>query len=225
MPAFLTPGKDTPSQPVSLDSITLVYCRNPYQTLGKLRPCCDPRELDNVYFTMGLASIALLNFDLDRISGLNQILAPAPFELWPIKDGHLDANKIHFRIPPKHAESSTIELPSSSHPELKVYTEQICASLQCLWANYGLYFSEERNTLRQIARQACSLIERHTQIQKETSSAGDNLLGPKKANAIKAALVEISAALSYAVTQGTSGALPVLSNRSPFPHHSLLADC
>ena len=111
-------------------------------------------------------------------------------------------------------------LPSAEVMELSIYIEQISASIGCLWASYGIYFPTERNTLRQIAIQANGLIQLYGTLQKDPKNA-DTILVQKKKNAIISALVEISAALSYAVTQGTSGTLPVLSSRSPFPHHSL----
>src|SRR5262249_10618834 len=62
------------------------------------------------------------------------------------------------------------------------------------------------------------LIARHVELSKDKAS----IVKLQQSNAIISALVEISASLSYSVTQGTSGAAPIISNRSPFPHHSLL---
>ena len=224
LPAFLVPGQDPPSTPVLIESVTLLFSNFPYQTLGSLRPHLLPEELGGVYFTLGLASLVLVNFNAERVAQLANVIGEIPIEHWPVKNGKVTAESIATKLPLRKnsAKTPTIQLPSSPHPELKVYTEQIAASLQALWASYGIYFPEERETLLQIAIQTQSLIQLFSDVHKAIAAASGDLLIQKKSNAITAALVEISAALSYAVTQGTSGSLPVLSNRSPFPHHSLL---
>jgi len=224
MPAFLTPGKVAPKVPTNLKSVALLFVNTPYKVLGNLKGCLGASERSGVYFTEGLASIIFLNFNLKRTKELCKIAGNCPLEYWPLKVGKLNARNIVVQFPrsTKHGVPSNINLPSSDNPELSVYIEQISASLGSLWASYGIYHPAEIETLRQIAILANNLIQLHGQIDGKTGNVHNDLSRQKKRNAIISAIVEVSAALSYAVTQGTSGSLPVLSNRSPFPHHSLL---
>ena len=220
MPAFLFPGEGPPEIPQHVDSIAFFFANAPYRALGLLKPHLKSTEASQVYFTEGLASLLLLNCTHERGSELRAIIGDCPFEYWPLQANKLNVSNIIVSIPSSDSEEEpSMVLPSSDDPELKVYVEQISASLVALWAAYRLYFPEERDSLRQLAVTATALVHQHGE-----NSARDkrSLAGQKNANAIVAALVELSAALSYAVAQGTSGCLPVLSNRSPFPHHSLL---
>jgi hypothetical protein len=188
-----------------------------------LKPLLSAGELSNVYFTIGLASLVLVNFEPKRLSDLAEALAEFSSEYWPIKSGKLLATAIVTNAVPARSDAPyDIQVPPAIDAELKVYTEQIAASLRSLWVSYGLYFPDERETLRQISKQAQEFISLYSEVHRNIATGSGSLSDQKKSNAITSALVEISAALSYAVTQGTSGSLPVLSNRSPFPHHSLL---
>ena len=222
MPAFLTPDEGPPKVPGAIESIAFLFSNAPYRALGCLKQYLDVAELTRVYFTEGLASILVLNCTRERASELREIIGECPFEFWPVKNSILDVHEIITHLPKVNlTEAESLELPTSDEPELAVYVEQISASLSSLSASYATYFPEEKTTLHQVARITKSLIEQYRTI-KENPSTESLLVVQKKANAIVSALVELSAALSYAVTQGTSGALPILWNRSPFPHHSLL---
>ena len=223
MPAFLTPEKGPPPIPKRLESVGLLFANSPYKTLGNLRGHLRPAEQIRVYFTEGLASIVLLDFAIERMQKVRELAGGRPFEFWPLKNGKLDALKIIIEIPRvrKQPLPKGIQLALSENAELSVYVEQISASLMSLWASYGIYFPSERKTLPQIATLTNNLIRQHARLQ-GNAATDDGLCRQKKKNAIVSALVEISGALSYAVTQGTSGGMPVLWNRSPFPHHSLL---
>ena len=223
MPAILTPQEGPPPVPTKLESVALLFANSPYKTLGILKTHLFANERSGIYFTEGLASIIFLNFTIKRTKQLHKIGGGCPLEYWPLKDGKLDARIIFELLPSKQAGApNDIILPSTDNAELKVYVEQISSSLQSLWASYGIYFPDERDTLRQIVILADNLVQQHGRLQGGVGRTDGGIACQKKANAIISALVEISAALSYAVTQGTTGSLPVLSNRSPFPHHSLL---
>jgi hypothetical protein len=224
LPAYLIPRQEPSKIPKTLDSVALLFANAPYTSLGTLKPSLTDTEPEGIYFTVGLASIVLLNFTYERAIQLSQIASDCLVEYWPLKAGKLHLQSIRLKLPEAKQRTPIQELllPLSDDPELRVYIEQISASLASLSASYGVYFPDELDTLRQIAIQTVSLIRIHTELQSSLGDATEALALQKKLNAIRAALVEISAALSYAVTQGTTGALPVLSNRSPFPHHSLL---
>jgi hypothetical protein len=224
MPAFLTPKKGPPPVPRKLTSVAFFFANSPYQTLGTIRGHLSNDERMFVYFTEGLASIVLLNFKLERVKKLRKAAGNCPLEYWPLQFGKLDVCRSFIEIPRNTERHSPLNLvlPSSNNVELSVYVEQISASLMSLWISYGISFPTERKTLRQVATLANNLIKQHSRIDECRVRGGDNLAKQKMKNALISALVEVSASLSYAVTQGTSGAIPVLSNRSPFPHHSLL---
>jgi len=223
MAAFLAPGKDPPQSPRNLKTVTLLYADLPYKILGIIKGRLRDNERTRVYFTEGLASIVLLNFSLEQVRTLRKFASNCPLEHWPLKAGKLNICDIYSECSPSTQPSKTrnVFLPTTRVQELSVYVEQMSASIACLCASYGRYFPSEEETLRQIAIQATGLIRQYEVLQNPANSNGD-LYSQKKRNALISALVELSAALSYAVTQGTSGALPVLSSRSPFPHHSLL---
>lgn len=152
-----------------------------------------------------------------------KIVGTSVLEFWPIRNEVLDVREIITDTPPALDPSiETLELPTSDEPEIAVYVEQIAASVSSLWASYGVYFPEEKKTLHDVARITKSFVEQYNATKMAAPTDETPLARQKKANAIISALVELSAALSYAVTQGTSGSAPILWNRSPFPHHSLL---
>jgi len=138
-------------------------------------------------------------------------------EFWSIRNGQLETPSVHSALQPS-PESVPPALSAAGDDVLDVYIEQISASVATLWTSYGVYFPEERRTLIRILPFTENLIARHIELSKDKTS----IIKLQQSNAIISALVEISAALSYSVTQGTSGAAPIISNRSPFPHHSLL---
>ena len=224
LPAFLTPGQRPPQIPRNIKSLALLFANTPYKTLGSLRGRLNTEERSNVYFTEGLASIILLNTTLRRTQEIREIAEACPLEYWPLVEGRLDTGKIVIEFPRRTRTrlKHSLKLPSGTDPELVVYVEQISASLSSLWANYQLYFPTEIETLRQVAIHASNLIRQYGRLRGGPTSGNGSLCRQKMRNAIISALVEVSAVLSYAVTQGTSGSLPVLSDRSPFPHHSLL---
>lgn len=224
LPAFLVPAKRPAAAPRTPASVALLFASSPYKVLGKLKNHLPANERAGVFFTQGLASIILLNFTLKRAEEIRRLAGNCPLEFWPLQGGKLDTAAIVVRFPRLDYGSApkATQLPRTDSPDLAVYVEQISASLGSLWGSYGGYFPQERKTLRQITILAANLIQQHGRLSEGARGGEENLDRQKKRNAIVAALVEISAALSYAVTQGTSGAAPVLTNRSPFPHHSLL---
>jgi hypothetical protein len=226
MPAFLVPKKGPPSFPRSLTAVAFLFANSPYITLGSIRGYLREDERALTYFTEGLASIVLLNFDLKQVKRLRRIAKGCPFEYWPLKHKTLDASHISMGMPRirdlRHFKGSDIDLPLSPNIELAVYIEQISASLASLWASYTIYAPSELETLRRLSSLTTKLIKQYEHIIHEPEKTADELTQQKRKNAILSAVVEISGALSYAVTQGTSGGIPILSNRSPFPHHSLL---
>ncbi|HXQ36123.1 MAG TPA: hypothetical protein VN843_19065, partial [Anaerolineales bacterium] len=119
---------------------------------------------------------------------------------------------------PSLAETLTLGFSPTGDPAIDVYIEQISASITSLWAYYTIYFPEERNTLRQIL----TISQRLVQLRQDLLTREPTITRVRQENAIISGLVELSASLSYSVTQGTTGASPILDNRSPFPHHSLL---
>lgn len=224
MMAYLAPNKGPVAPPARLTSIGLILSDSPYRVLGALRCHLRAQEQSRVYFSEGLASIVLVNFSLQKLRKLLSVAGNCPYEYWNLKNGKFDVRKVVCEIPRANSLPSVgkLMLPSSNVTELAVYVEQIAASLRSLWVAWGIYFPSEKATLREIATLTNDLIAQYRAAE-ANANRGKDVLGPqKKRNAVVSALVEISGALSYAVTQGTSGGIPVMSNRSPFPHHSLL---
>ena len=219
MPAFLVPGEAPLTVPKEISSICFLFHRSPYLALGKSKPNLQLAELPAIHFTEGLASLVLLNMSLDRAQEVRNIVGDCPLEYWPLTNSILQIPDIVVR-PGTNAAGQTITLPTCDEQDLAVYVEQIAASLSSLWASYGIYFPEERETLHRLVEITNSLVLQYVDVKRPGTDS--ELVRQRKANAIVSALVELSATLSYAVTQGTSGCAPILWNRSPFPHHSLL---
>jgi hypothetical protein len=223
MPAFLAPGEGPPALPLTIDSIAFLFANAPYKALGLLKPQLTAEELTRTFFTEGLASILFVNCSCERARELIQVIGTCALEFWPIRNGILDVRGIVTEMAQAlHGDTDVLELPTGEEPEISVYVEQIAASASSLWASYSIYYPEEKKTLHEVSRITRSLVEQYRATRSESPSSETSLVRQKKANAIVSALVELSAALSYAVTQGTSGCVPILWNRSPFPHHSLL---
>lgn len=219
LPAYLTPGAEPPSYPEKLESIGFLFSPIPYTTLGKLKESLSQAERQRVYFTEGLASLIFVDFQLERVRQLNATAGTHPLEYWRLADGKFDLSDTLVESVAGDPPIEELQLPASDDPEITVYVEQIAASLTSLWSAYGRYLPEERATIRSLAQATSLLVEQQAEV---INIGGEPLIAQKKSNAIVSALVELSAALSYSVTQGTSGVAPILANRSPFPHHSLL---
>jgi hypothetical protein len=158
MVAYLIPNEEPPALPSRIETVTLVFSNCPHKTLAQLRPLLNSDELRGVHFTIGLASLVFLNFSLERLAQIEEVIGQFPLEHWPIKNGKVDFALIVAREPKRanKSDEASIQLPSSPNLELRVYTEQICASLQSLWANYGIYFPEERDIATNCDPNACS---------------------------------------------------------------------
>jgi hypothetical protein len=222
MPAFLAPNEDPPLVPDALESISFLFSSRPYFDLGTVKPKLNANERGRTYFSEGLASIVMLNTPVARAREIRAMVGDCPFEYWPISGGKLTTGAtISDGGNAQTVDTDPLQLPSTEEAELEVYVEQISASLTTLWAAYHAYYPEEKETLRRLSRVTDLLIQQHKTLRAERGAA-ESLINQTKANAIVSALVELSASLSYTVTQGTSGVTPILCNRSPFPHHSLL---
>jgi hypothetical protein len=223
-PAYLSPGQAPPTIPDPLKSVAFFFARFPYNALGRMKPDLAPGELEQVYFTQGLASILCLNCELSRALELRELMDNKLLEYWPLQDSIIHFDKVvieHDAHGGTHTER--IVLPAGLGPELEVYVEQIYASIVTLRQSYALYNPEELKTLDCVARLTDGLIAQYAEIKKrDTKDIEQALNDSKRCHAIVSALAELSASLSYLVTQGTSGCSPILANPSPFPHFSLL---
>ncbi len=217
LPAYLVPNETPPSPPSTPTTVAFFFAARPYQALGKIRPYLTAAELDATFFTEGLATIVILNCSLARAAEIKKLIGCLAMEFWSIRDGHLEAPNFSMEPQPS-SESVPPVLSAVGDDVLDVYIEQISASAATLWVSYCVYFPEERQTLVRILQLTKDLIAQHIELSKDKTS----VVKLRQSNAVISALVEISASLSYSVTQGTSGAVPIISNRSPFPHHSLL---
>lgn len=219
LPAYLTPN-EAPPPPPELHSIGFFFARSPYHALGHLKPELSQPEREKVFFTQGLASIVILNCSVEEAKRCKERIACPEVEHWQLQDGRLDTASgiTYLQDPPPTPAGTLLDLTANGSPALDIYAEQLAASITTLWSFHGAYFPEERTTLTRILE----LTKRIMQQYRELDSGTKTLKTLKQQNAIISALVELSAALSYSVTQGTSGLSPILANRSPFPHHSLL---
>jgi hypothetical protein len=223
MPAFLTQGVEPTPPPQRVFSITFLFHYSPYRALSQLKRKLKKGELQHVYFTEGLASILILNLSLGRAKVIRKIIGICPLEYWPLTEASLNTSRIVIKPVAPPSPQDTVKLPSCPVPELGVYVEQISSSITSLWESYGQYLPSERQTLKLLVLVTNKLVKQYSGITASiVGNKPENLTHQRKANSIVSALVELSATLSYAVTQGTSGAAPILGNRSPFPHHSLL---
>ena len=220
LPAYLTPDEEPPSPSASPSSLAFFFAPNPYQVLGKMKPGLNAEERHNIFFTEGLASIVVLGFDAERIGHLKTEIDCSSVEIWSPKDGILTPRDVTFVQDTANLPTGSIpfDFTASGSAEIDVYVEQMSASIATLWHFYRLYLPSECTTLQRVILLVKSLVEQYLKL----ATGSRSLTTLKQQNAITSALVELSAALSYSVTQGASGRPPILANRSPFPHHSLL---
>lgn len=218
-PAYLIPNEPPPKPPHTLGSLSFAFSRSPYRLLGKLRPSLNSTERSSVFFSQGLASVVVANADIARFKLLVREHEGCPIEHWPLQDGRL----IHERseqdfLPDTAAPPLDLSVLQTTDNRVGIYLEQISASLAALWHSHRLYLPKEIRSLQRTLKLTSQLKADYESISLEPPS----LTQQKNLNATISGLVEIAAALSYAVTQGTTGASPILSHPSPFPHHSLL---
>ena len=224
LPAYLAPNQAPPPIPAELESIAFFFSRRPYNALGRMKPILSRNERGQVYFTQGLASILCVNCDLPRAQELCKHTDNQLLEYWPLKHGELDSDQVII-VAESHKEiPDSLVLPiAGADRELLVYVEQIYACIASLRWSYRIYNPEELPTLVRLAQLTDRLVQRHRELSKrKTRGVDESLANIRKSNAVSSALIELGASLSYAVTQGTSGCSPILSNPSPFPHLSLL---
>src|SRR5436190_10285873 len=82
LPAYLIPGELPKSPPSIPNSIAFYFSDRPYSALGTIRPALSQSERDLVFFSEGLASILLVDFDRDRAIKLQEEIGCAQMELW-----------------------------------------------------------------------------------------------------------------------------------------------
>lgn len=223
LPAFLLPGEHPAPPPSIVDSVVFLFSPKPYIDLGILKQQLSAEERAQTYFSEGHASVILLNRSFERAMELWSSIDGCAFEFWPIKNGTLIYNEVVSRLPPIQKLEGPIDTSfAPCDTDISVYVDQIHASLSTLWATYTVYYPKEIYTLRRLLEHTNQLVERYSKTSSLSEASPDVLQQQKQRNSIVSALVELSAALSYAVTQGASGITPILANRSPFPHHSLL---
>lgn len=219
LPAYLTPNEEPGTPPSVPASIAFFFAPRPYYALGRIRPGLSQEERERVFFTEGLASIVIVDCDSERAHELRSEIGCSEMEFWSLRDGvlaHDDVVMVRDRS--QVPQGMAFDLAKTDDPAVDVYVEQVSASITTLWAFYGWFFPEERSTLTTLLELTKRLIEQYIHL----TSNKPTVTNLRQQNAIISALVELSASLSYSTTQGTSGASPLLSNRSPFPHHSLL---
>jgi len=224
LPAYLVPEEAPPPIPDELTSVAFFFSRIPHKTLGSMKPGLASEELERVYFTQGLASILCFNCDLPRAHELLEHVDHKLLEYWPLRKQEIDFRDIVIENC-RHdgALTEKIDQHIDATAELSVYIEQIFASVVTLRQSYAIYNPQELKTLDQIALLTRRSIEQYLEAStRDTTDVEEALANVKSRNAVVSALAEISASLSYAVTQGTSGCSPILANPSPFPHFSLL---
>lgn len=222
-PAYLIPDRRVPSPPDPVAEVAFLFCSDPYTTLGQIRPSLTEDERASTYFSQGLASILCFGIKLERAVELANATHAVELEFWHCDGGSLDLAKVVSRdiARPLHLVPE-LKLERTGNDELDVYVEQIAAAADTLWRFYSRYQPTELETLRRVAQLTGDLTERYSKLLAITAPSESALAAEKGRNAIQSALVELGAALSYAITQGTTGRTPIFENPSPFPHRSLL---
>lgn len=217
LPAYPSPSENLPA-PSQPSSISFFFARRPYYALGRLKSELSAAERDRTYFSQGLASILALDIPLERSQHLGTLFPSTHFEFWALNGGCVDLRDVvseqlvHMELTPL-----PLDLKPTGTPETDVYLEQIAASLATLWRFHAIHSPDEQASVKAICEVVQRLITHHAALR-----VIDGWIGVQRQNAVISALVELSAALSYSVTQGTTGASPILTSPSPFPHHSLL---
>lgn len=214
-----------------LERIDLVVSKSPHRLLRALYSEYAKIDLLNVYISNGHASIIIINSNDELYSFLEQHSEVVALEAWFIKDGLVleDKQKLYVRDPVEKIDNSKIRVffDSSKHEKDSVfgsYIEQINICLGALADQnsklskidlYSVYSIAAH--IRKIIEEAenCLSIQRSAELE-------ERLDAKKKLRASEAVLIEYCAALSYCVTQGTTGFPPILKNPSPFPHNRLL---
>lgn len=224
LPAYLVPNQGPPAPPQKLTSIAFFFSRSPYVALGRMKPELEREELDAVHFTQGLASIVCLNCSLERARQMLEHMDLKSLEYWPLNDGIINVHSIVIdSAPPLPASPQSVAIAVDPAGDIAVHVEQILASLVTLRRSYAIYNPAELRTIDCAIRLTQQLVRQHeVVIAKVTDATDRSIANQRRCNSIVSALAEISASLSYAVTQGTSGCSPILANPSPFPHFSLL---
>jgi len=218
-PAYLMPGGAPPKPPAVLMSLAFFFCQSPYKMLGRIKPELNPTELEGVYFTQGLASIVCVNYSPERSQELRGLMDSPILEYWPLSDSCttptdviVKDNDVLIATVPQ------LSFDADAPSELAVYVEQILACLVVLQESYAIYNPGELRTLERVLAFTKRLICKYVEVSARPLAMENR----QRCNQIAATLVELSASLSYAVTQGASGCSPILENRSPFPQFSLL---
>lgn len=219
LPAYLAPEEDPRKPPHQPDSLAFFFSRKPYQSLAKIRPLLTEEQRHLIFFTEGLASLVAVNLTTQTVLELKEKMECPQTELWALRAGEFSRKDTQvFHDSPAPLEVLETNFVPTGDAAIDVYIEQILASVTTLWAHYGVYLPEERQTLKR----TIVLLERLVELLQKLAAGIQTIETLRQRNAIISALVELSASLSYAVTQGTTGAMPILNDRSPFPHHSLL---
>ena len=224
----------------NINSILFIYSNDPYTFLGHLRSN-HIVNLSNVYFSNGLASILIINEPREIVEKISEIENINIIEFWELDDNQFLLNQETIKVTKPNLEKiPQVQFDLSQMNTLASYVEQINSSLQTLYRNYSQYIPSEINGLYVIENYVslvCDQILKCKDLLKSvqlidtdgTSDQDERALSIsekisliKKKNSYESHIIEISASLSYAITQGTSGISPIIQNKSPFPHHSLL---
>ena len=226
--AFVSPDADD-TRPPNPTRIGFLFSTNPYWALGFLKSELEAGEFENTFFTEGLASIIVVDAGRERTAELAALTNCIAWEWWECNEGELMAtdSSLLQEVPNANIESPQLVTTACLNVEVAAYVEQINAAVVSLWLFYARFAPTELQTLRAIVKLSEQLIQQFTRLDTSASATDpvpwQSLMEAQKGrNAIHAALVEIAAALSYAVTQGTTGVPPILANAAPFPHHALL---
>ena len=224
--AYLFAEQSSQSLPLINSSVSLLYTCSTSFALARIKPDLTSKELSLLYFSLGLASIVCIDIPHSRARELALATDSVAFEHWHVNQGIIRPDDI-LRETLRSATpvQLSFEPRSSGHEEIAIYLEQIYASMDTLWHFYAQFNTTEHRTLKQLTAVVESLVERYHVLcaAPPSGTTGRDPLKPsKEKNSIISAFVELAAALSYAVTQGTTGRPGVLCSPSPFPHHSLL---
>lgn len=228
----------------NLHSIVFIFSIDAYLLLSQIETKPELCDLGNVFFSIGLASVIVLNpdekflnllFDFTHNQNDKNVIE---YEQWILeKDKSCNSNR-SYKV------SSTVHLNSEynlcdiDYENLKInrldfeqqssiscYLEQIQASLHALAKGYRKYCPSEIKTLYSVCNQTNTMFDEYLDLHSKLQNVADidlqiDLI--KTRNSRESKIVEFSAILSYCLAQGLSGSSPILNNRSPFPHHSLL---
>lgn len=215
--------------------ILFLFPKVPFSTIGRLCGILNDERLNHLWFSHGLASLLIINNDKIIIDEIRELVKDdiSASELWTINSGYIS-------IPPE------ITYPTSEIPELILPDFVILpVDIQSLLVEYSSimrvaitrashYLPFHTRALIGIHSQVVSLVNSLiflfddlpdsgiTKFQEEIDIKEDSKKRLQYSKGITDRILQINSALSYVVTQGYTGTVPIVEHECSLYSFSLL---